>query len=100
MAGEIVVSAAQLRTQAEALEELNERFQGLVSDLQAEEVELSGMWEGEAKDAFRTAFSRDKDNMYRFYNAVKKYIQALRDAAAQYEGTERNNQGIASKRSY
>ncbi len=100
MAGEIVVSAAQLKSQAEALEELNERFQSMVSDLQAEEVELSGMWEGEARDAFRTSFSRDKDNMYRFYNAVKKYIQVLRDAAVKYENTESSNTDIANKRSY
>ena len=100
MAKEIVVSAAQLRNQAAALEELNERFQSMVSDLQAEEVELSTMWEGEAKDAFRTAFSRDRDNMYRFFNAVKKYVQVLRDSAAKYENTELNNCDVANKRSY
>lgn len=100
MAGEIIVTAEQLKNQANALRELNERYQGMVSDLKAEEVALSDMWEGEAKNAFRSAFSRDADNMYRFYNAVNKYADVLDQMAAKYSQAEYTNTEIANKRSY
>lgn len=100
MATEILVTATQLKTQAESLMDLNERFQALVADLQAEEVDLAGMWDGEAKDAFRTAFSRDKDNMYRFYNAVSKYVQVLEQVAVKYAQAEQANTEVAQNRSY
>lgn len=100
MAGEILVTATQLKNQAQALRELNERYQGMVADLKAEEVALSDMWEGEAKNAFRAAFARDADNMYRFYNAVNNYTTVLEQIAEKYNQAECANTEIANKRSY
>ena len=56
------------------------------------------MWEGDAKEAFRTSFSQDKAKMELFYTEIGKYIVALRSIAAKYELAERTNVATASSK--
>ena len=52
-----ITTPAQLRAKAEELSSLNNSFKTNVSELEAEEQNLMGMWEGQAKEAFHQAFS-------------------------------------------
>ncbi len=54
------VTASQLNTQAESLQDLNGRFKSAIEQLVTSETSLKSMWEGEANDAFHAAFTSDK----------------------------------------
>ena len=97
---EIQVTSATLRSKAAELKQLNGQFKSAVEALQQEEQTLSGQWEGEAHDAFHTAFSNDKIQMDNFYNAIENYCTSLLTIAEQYEKAEAANQQVASTRSY
>lgn len=94
------VTAAELRKKAEQLKGLNTRFKSGVDTLQTTEQALKTMWEGEANDAFHTAFIKDKSQMDRFHAVVESFIEALMIIAAKYEEAEKRNIATASTRSY
>lgn len=90
------VTASQLNTQAESLQDLNGRFKSAIEQLVTSETSLKSMWEGEANDAFTS----DKAKMDEFYNLIITYIERLNSIATRYEQTERTNTEIASNRTY
>ena len=94
------VSTSQLITKANELKDLNARFRAEISALETEEQTLKGMWEGEANDAFHTAFTNDKIQMTNFYNAIELYVVRLSEIAAKYEQAESTNYDIARNRTY
>lgn len=94
------VTSSQLTTQANELSQLNSRFKTAVEQLVTSEASLNSMWDGEANDAFHTAFSTDKGKMDEFYNLILTYVERLNTIAARYDQTEATNTQIASNRSY
>ncbi len=94
------VTAVELRKKAEQLKGLNSRFKTDTETLQTTEQALKSMWEGEANDAFHTAFARDKGQMDRFHAVIEQFIEALLIIAAKYEAAENKNISTASTRSY
>lgn len=96
----IQVTFEQLKAQAENLNQLNESFKSNVAELESMEAQLGAMWEGQAKDAFHTAFSNDKIQMDNFYNAIARYVQSLLVIAAKYQQAEAINYETASTRTY
>lgn len=94
------VTASQLNSQAQNLNDLNGRFKSAVEQLVSSETSLKSMWEGEANDAFHAAFTSDKAKMDEFYNLIVTYIERLNSIATRYEQTEKTNTEIASNRSY
>lgn len=98
--GLIQVTSAQLKTQAEELKSLNASFKSTVADLESTEGTLNSQWEGEANDAFHTAFTNDKTQMNNFYNAIEVYVQKLLEIAQNYEKAEAMNTETASSRNY
>ena len=96
----IRVTAAQLRAKADELTGLNNNLKTSVSELEAYEQNLAGMWEGQAKDAFHNAFTRDKIQMTNFSTLIEKYVYTLQAIAAKYEQAENLNTETASTRSY
>lgn len=82
------VTASQLNTQAESLQDLNGRFKSAIEQLVTSETSLKSMWEGEANDAFHAAFTSDKAKMDEFYNLIITYIERLNSIATRYEQTE------------
>ncbi len=96
----IRVTAAQLTTGANELENLNQQFRASVSQLESLEGTLNGMWDGEANDAFHRAFTNDKVQMTNFYNAILVYVQRLEEIANRYKTAEAQNKDIAEKRNY
>lgn len=100
MANQIQVTTGTLNSKASELKALNSRFKSQVSKLRTEENSLSSMWDGEAKTAFRNAFSKDAVQMDNFYNAIEKYVNSLMEIAKEYERAEKANLSTASNRKY
>lgn len=97
---EIQVTSSTLRSKAEELNGLNERFRTEVNALIEEENTLRGQFEGQASDAFHAAFARDMTQMQNFYNAIAQYIQKLVEIAGKYEEAEAKNVSTATTRKY
>ena len=95
-----IATPAQLRAKAEELAALNNSFKTNVSELEAEEQNLMGKWEGQAKEAFHQAFSSDKIQMTNFSTLIEKYVASLITIAAKYEEAERINTETATARKY
>ncbi len=93
---EIRVTSAKLRSGATDLQKLNGQLRTKISELESAESSLNGMWDGEANDKFHMAFSKDKTQMYRFFDAVEQYIRALQQIAENYEAAERRNVAAVS----
>lgn len=100
MANNITVNTATLRTKASELRQQNSQFKAQVDNLNTQESSLNSMWDGDANDAFHTAFQKDITQMNNFYNAIEKYASSLEEIAKQYDSTEQANQSIASTRKY
>lgn len=96
----IQVTASELKNKAAELQGLNSRFQAEIENLVNQQNNLNSMWEGEAKEAFNQAFTRDKGNMDNFKSAIDAYIQALNSIALSYEEAEKRNLSAATTRSY
>ncbi len=97
---EILTNTAQLRSQAEALKNLNDSFKSAVGQLESTEGTLMGMWDGDAKNAFDKAFKNDKIQMDNFYNAIANYVNVLEQIAANYDSAEAANVSTGTTRSY
>lgn len=96
----IQVSAAELKAKASELRNLNSQFKTQVGNLESQEQNLIGMWEGEARDAFHNAFNNDKTQMDSFYNLIEQYCAALETIAGKYEQAEAQNTNTAATRTY
>ena len=99
MAG-IIANTTTIKSKAQELNNLNNRLKTQIKNLESQEKTLNGMWEGDSKAAFQTAFNKDVIQMNNFYNAIAKYVQALNEIAAKYEAAERANTNIATTRNY
>lgn len=97
---ELSVIISELRAKADELNGLNEQFFSQTGSLEETEGALNGMWEGEAKNQFHTAFSNDIIQMHNFYNAVAQYVTVLNNAVTRYQQAEAQNVEIAQTRSY
>lgn len=96
----IQVTASQLKAKAGELRDLNSQFKTQVTNLESDEQALAGMWEGEAKTAFHTAFNNDKGQMDNFYNLIEQYCVTLENIAIKYEQAESQNTETAASRTY
>lgn len=96
----IRVTASEIRKTAEQLRTYNQNFDGQVKNLESSEGSLNTMWDGQANDAFHTAFMNDKQYMDQFYQLINKYCQALDEIAVQYENAETVNTDTASRRNF
>ncbi len=94
------VTPSVLESNADRLTELNARFKGSIESLTNSENALNAMWDGDANDAFHTAFMTDKGKMDEFSRLIEQYTERLRQIAARYKQTEVNTTNIASTRSY
>lgn len=97
---EIQVTSSQLRSKAEELSQLNERFRSEVTTLTDTESTLRTQFEGEASESFHSAFTSDMTQMQNFYNAIAQYVSKLEEIAAAYEKAEQANVATAQLRNY
>lgn len=94
------VTSSELKAKANELRELNAQFKTQAGNLETQEGSLVTMWEGEARNAFDTAFKNDKTQMDNFYNLIEQYCVALENIAAKYDLAESQNVSTASTRTY
>ncbi len=94
------VTINTLTQQCEDLSELNSRLNNLITKLETSEGNLNTMWDGEANNAFHSAFMTDKGKMVEFYKLINKYIQNLSTIASRYSAAESANTEIARNRTY
>lgn len=94
------ITINQVKNTSNSLTELNTQFKTMVQQLQDTAATLEGMWEGEAKSAFSTAFSNDITQMGNFYNAVVMFINALEEIITNYMNAESANVELAKNRIY
>lgn len=94
------VTSSELRNKAARLQELNGQLKAKAVELSDREGALCSMWEGEAKNVFHQAFSRDRQQMDAFCQLIGQYVQALLEIAARYEEAEARNREIAAARKY
>lgn len=97
---EIRVTPAEVRRKAEELRGLNNQFHSKVDELIGCEQNLTRMWEGDAKEAFNTAFNNDRIHWDNFRLLIENYATALDNIATEYENKEALNVSIASERNY
>lgn len=97
---EIRVTSGELKNKVAELRQLNAQFKKAVEDMSASEQQLTGMWDGDAKENFHNAYSSDRAQMDIFYDTIEKYCQTLESNAAGYEAAEAKNANMASARAY
>jgi WXG100 family type VII secretion target len=97
---QIMVTSSELRTAASTLREYNSSFKSQVSNLESSEGTLRTQWQGEANNAFHTAFMNDKAFMDKFATEIENYCQALETIAAKYDAAEAANVETATTRKY
>lgn len=96
----VMINTAQLRSKADELNAQNVQLKSQIQLLDETEQSLSMMWEGDANTAFHNAFQSDKVQFENFYNAINRYIEALRNTAQRYDEAERRNVDTATTRKY
>lgn len=94
------VTSSELRSKAGELREMNTQFKAQVGNLENQEGSLIAMWEGEARNAFDSAFKNDILQMENFYNLIRVYCESLEMIAAKYDLAESQNASTAQTRSY
>ena len=97
---QIKVTSTQLRSKANELRQLNNRFNSAVTSMTSTVSSLMNMWDGEAKTAFHKAYTSDKNQMDTFYQTIEKYCQALENNAKKYDEMESKNVQTATSRTY
>lgn len=94
----IRVTPTILRSKANELRDLNERFKSEVTGLTDSENRLANMWEGEARNAFHAEYQKDAEKFNTFYTGINQYIERLIAVADAYDKAESENLSVAQTR--
>lgn len=97
---QILVTAQELRAKAGELKDKNMGFKTHVSNLESQEGELIGMWDGQARNMFDQQFKKDVMQFNGFFTLINEYVNALEMIAAKYEQVEAVNVATANTRTY
>lgn len=87
----IQLTVSQLKAKKEKLETLNKKYYQELQALQQDESTLQAMWEGDAASAFDAGFKKDLAQLLKYYELIRKYIQALEEIIRKYTEAERKN---------
>jgi WXG100 family type VII secretion target len=94
------VTSSELKTKASELRQINAQFKSQLANLDDQEGALIAMWEGEAREAFNSAFKSDRVQMDNFHSLIEQYCVALENIAVKYNQAEAVNTSTASTRKY
>lgn len=95
---EIKVTTQKLRDVSTELQAKKDDITRRLDSLSELEQRLGSMWEGPAKDSFRTAFNQTHENCKTFLEAVKAFVVKLDETATKYENNEARATEAAAKR--
>ena len=94
------LTAQELQGAITELSANNGQIKNRVADLLNAQQKLAGMWQGDANNAFNTAFNNDKGQWDTFAQLMDKYIETLQTIKNTYETAEAANTQTAATRSY
>jgi len=98
--GLIRVTSNELRSTASQLRDLNTRLQAEAERFMEGATALGATWEGDTKQAFMNATSRDKQQMDNFVGLIERYVITIEEIARKYDAAESENTQIATSRAY
>ena len=88
---EFQVTSTELQSKAAELQQISKQMRTKIEELGQLEQTLSGMWEGEAHDAFHNGYGQNEQKMLMFVNALENYFLALNEIAVKYNNAEAKN---------
>lgn len=94
----IRVTPQTLRTRADELETLNNKFKTEVTKLRSLNSTLGNQWKGDARTAFDKQFQADATKFDQFHKGIQDFIRILRQNADEYDRVENTNTSIANVR--
>ena len=97
---EFSVNPQALAAKKEQLQNLNEQLKAKRSELEATNNNLSGMWEGDARNAFEQAVRTDLAKIDEFIRLIQQYCTALEEIVSKYVAAETRNTDTAVTRTY
>lgn len=92
------VNLAKLEQCLSDLKRDHKDFSSEVENLCTSEKTLSGKWEGDAKDAFESAFTKDTTYMNNFGKLLGEYENALQQVIDAYRTAESTNVNLGTTR--
>jgi WXG100 family type VII secretion target len=97
---EFSVNPQALAAKKEQLQNLNEQLKAKRSELEAANNNLSGMWEGDARNAFEQAVRTDLAKIDEFIRLIQQYCTAMEEIVSKYVAAETRNTDTAVTRTY
>lgn len=94
------VTASEMQNAINDLNASNNEFKSRVNELEAEQQNLAGMWQGDANTAFNNAFQNDKSQWATFANLIDQYVETLSTILQTYQTAESTNTETARTRTY
>lgn len=94
------ITASEMQNAINELTSANAEFKNRVSELEGEQQNLAGMWQGDANTAFNNAFQNDKGQWSTFASLVDQYVETLGSILQIYQNAESTNLETAKTRSY
>lgn len=94
----IRVTPQTLRSRANELETLNNKFKNEVTKLRTLNSTLGQQWKGDARTAFDREFQKDATKFDEFNRGIQDFIRVLRENADEYDRVENTNTSVASVR--
>ena len=91
LAGVIVTCLATAKKNETAMKVTQAVTDTKIEELTQLEQTLSGMWEGEAHDAFHGTYGQNEQKMLMFVNALENYFLTLNEIAVKYNNAEAKN---------
>ena len=88
---EFQVTRNEVQTKAAELQQISKQMRTKIEELTQLEQTLSGMWEGEAHDAFHGTYGQNEQKMLMFVNALENYFLTLNEIAVKYNNAEAKN---------
>ena len=88
MIGTIEIETRSLRQDRERIQEQAEGLREEMTRLLEVMEELTGMWEGSAKESFQKQFQADCDLIQGFLGEMNQYVQAMSYAEQEYDKCE------------
>lgn len=88
---DFVVSVSDLKAKVDTLRQLNAQFKSQVGELEATEMNLQGMWEGEAATAYITKFRGLEDDIQKMIRMIQEHSSDLQEMAQIYSEADMAN---------
>lgn len=96
MNGSITVTPEELKKNAAEFSETGNSMHQIASNMLQTVQSLSGIWEGDAADAYRGNFKRFQGSFDKLKKTVDAHASALTDLAQLYQQAEQQNVEIAN----